>query len=152
MLIEEIKKRGKVHAVRLQDMKNFFKNPSDDNREIYRVFSIQREQLVYDLTIIKPGNVNKEFFMTRGHYHKIPSSEVYYCIKGEGILLMQKGSDFKKVRMRAGKFYEVREGYAHRTVNIRNSPLQFITISLTKSGHDYKTIEKKGFKQRIMSR
>ena len=65
---------------------------------------------------------------------------------------MQKGNDFKKIYMKKKKFYEIPEGYAHRTVNIGNNSLEFLSIYLTKSGHDYKTIEKRGFKQRIISR
>lgn len=149
MLVEKIKKRGKVHIVKLSDMKNFFRNPSSKDKEIYRVISIERKHLSYAITIIKPGKINGEFFMTKGHYHKIPSSEVYYLLKGKGIIIMQKGNDFKKIAMQPNKFYEIPEGYAHRTINTGNVPLEFFSIYPTKSGHDYKRIEKGGFKKRF---
>ena len=154
MLIEEIKKRGKVHVVRLRDMENFFRNISgyDKKKEIYRVLSIEGKELSYAITIIKSGKINNEYLMTKGHYHKIPSPEIYYLLKGKGVILMQKGNDFKKIYMKKKKFYEIPEGYANRTVNIGNNSLEFLSIYLTKSGHDYKTIEKRGFKQRIISR
>ena len=149
MLIEEIKKRGKLHIVKLSNMKNFFKNPSSKDKEIYRVICIERNQLSYAITIIKSGKINGEFFMTKGHYHKIPASEVYYLIKGRGIIIMQRGNDFKEIKMQPNKFYEIPEGYAHRTINIGKVPLEFLSIYPTKSGHDYRTIEKKGFKKRF---
>jgi glucose-6-phosphate isomerase len=154
MLIEEIKKRGKVHVVRLWDMKNFFRHISgyDKKKEIYRVIAIERNKLSYAITIIKSGKINNEYFMTKGHYHKIPSPEIYYLLKGKGVILIQRGNDFRKIEMKHGKFYEIPEGYAHRTINIGDTALEFLSIYLTKSGHDYKTIEKKGFKQRIISR
>lgn len=154
MLIEEIKKRGKVHTVRLQDMKNFFKNISgyDKKKEIYRVLSIEGRELSYAITIIKAGRINNEYFMTKGHYHKTSSPEIYYLLNGKGVILIQRGNYFKKIYMKQKEFYEIPEGYAHRTVNMGNTALKFLSIYMTKSGHDYKTIEKEGFKERIISR
>ncbi len=154
MLIDEIRKRGGLHIVRLRDMQNFFRNIGgcDKNKEVYRVFSIERRYLNYAITIIKPGRVNGEFFMTKGHYHKVPASEVYYCIKGMGLILLQKGNSFRTIRMQQGKFYEIPEGFAHRTVNTGNVSLEFIDVHTTSSGHEYKKIEKEGFKKRIFAK
>ncbi len=154
MLVEAIKKRGRMHIVNLGDMQNFFKNIAggNKNREIYRVFSISRKYLEYSITIIKPGNVNREFFMTKGHSHNIPASEVYYCIKGKGLILTQRGNIFKTIKMQRGKFYEIPEGFAHRTVNLGNVPLEFFDVHTKSSGHDYKIVEKRGFKRRIFAK
>lgn len=151
MLIDEIKKRGKMHIVRLSDMQKFFKNIEDydKNKEIYRVIYIERSQLSYAITIMKPGKINGEFFMTKGHYHNIPSSEVYYLLKGKGMIIIQRGNDFKKIEMKRGKFYEIPEGYAHRTINTGKEALEVLNIYPSDSGHDYKTIEKRGFKKRF---
>lgn len=151
MLIEEIKKRGKMHIVRLKDMRTLFRDSSgfDPEQEIYKVLFIERSQLSYAITIMKPGKINGEFFMTKGHTHEIPASEVYYLLKGKGMIIMQKGDDFKKIDMKKGKFYEIPEGYAHRTINTGKEVLEVLNIYPSDSGHDYKTIEKRGFKKRF---
>lgn len=151
MLIGEIKKRGKMHMVRLKDMQNLFEDCGglNKNQEIYRTFTIERKELSYTLTVMKTGKINGEFFMTKGHTHEIPSSEVYYPLKGKGILLIQKGNSCMSIKMQKGKFYEIPEGYAHRTINIGNSTLEVLNIYPTKSGHNYKIIEKRGFKKRF---
>ncbi|MBA7480339.1 hypothetical protein KAR91_72630 [Candidatus Pacearchaeota archaeon] len=47
-------------------------------------------QLQHCITLIYPGTVGDEFFMTKDHYHKnINSSELYLCVKGEGILNLE---------------------------------------------------------------
>ncbi len=152
MLVEAIKKRGRVHIVKLRDMQNFFKNPFGRDKEIYRVISLERGHLSYAITIIKSGNINGEFFMTKGHYHKIPSPEIYYLLRGKGIILMQRGNEFKIIKMQKEKFYEIPAGYAHRTINISTKPFEFLSIYLTKSGHNYKIVEKRGFKRRIFAK
>jgi len=46
--------------------------------------------LLHGTSILYPGKVGKEYFMTRGHYHtKEDEPEVYFCLKGEGYLIMQ---------------------------------------------------------------
>ncbi|MFH1248669.1 MAG: glucose-6-phosphate isomerase family protein [archaeon] len=151
MLIKEIRKKGEVHITKVKDMQNFFKDISGYplNKEIYRVLVIEREHLSYAITIIKLGDVNKEFNMTKGHYHSISASEVYYPIKGKGIIILQKGNDFKKIEMKKGRFYEIPEGYAHRTINTGDKDLEVLNIYTSNSGHDYKKIEKEGFKKRF---
>ena len=154
MLIKEIRKRGEIHITRLKDMQNLFRNSKgcNPNQEIYRVLVIARSELSYVITIMKPGKINGEFFMTKGHTHEILSSEVYYALKGKGIVLIEKGSDCRMIKMEKGKFYEIPEGYSHRTINIGNSVLEVLNIYSTKSGHNYKIIEKKGFKKRFFGK
>jgi glucose-6-phosphate isomerase len=41
--------------------------------------------LAHCTTIIYPGKVGKEFFLTKGHLHgKLNTAEIYFCLQGEG--------------------------------------------------------------------
>src|SRR5680860_421861 len=88
----------------LNDLISFFfdsKSVSEflkkDNPLVYEVYESvvpnKEGHLIFGTSIIYPGKIGKEFFMTKGHYHTKPTSaEVYFCFKGKGFLIMQ---DFK---------------------------------------------------------
>src|SRR6186713_2485751 len=45
--------------------------------------------LFVGITYIYPGKVGEEYFMTKGHFHKIRDrAEVYVCMEGEGMLIL----------------------------------------------------------------
>ena len=47
-------------------------------------------QLLHGTSIIHPGKVGDEYFMTKGHFHSIlDTAEFYYCIKGNGYMMME---------------------------------------------------------------
>lgn len=51
-------------------------------------------ELLHCVTIIQTGDIDGEFFMTKGHYHIDRScAEIYYGQKGRGLLLLQKGKE-----------------------------------------------------------
>lgn len=65
---------------RLSDMKGYFideeawkKMIEDGDPIIYEVYAIEQEEKEGDLnfatTVLYPGKVGNEFFMTKGHYH-----------------------------------------------------------------------------------
>ena len=46
--------------------------------------------LLFGTSIVYPGKVGNEYFMTKGHFHTIPdTAEVYYCLSGKGYMLME---------------------------------------------------------------
>ncbi len=45
--------------------------------------------LITGVTRMSPGKVGKEFFMTRGHIHAVIRPELYYGLKGAGLMLME---------------------------------------------------------------
>ncbi|MFA5061239.1 MAG: glucose-6-phosphate isomerase family protein [Candidatus Pacearchaeota archaeon] len=151
-ILGEIKKRGKIKKTTLRDMKNFFKDRVEvkkildkKNPLIYYVNFLSEDEISYAVTYIKSGKIGKERFMTKGHYHKKDLPEVYYLLEGKGKILLKKGKSRKEIIMRKNVFHYIPKGYAHRTVNIGEKEFSFLSIYQTDSGHDYKTIEEKGF-------
>jgi glucose-6-phosphate isomerase len=113
------------------------------------------EELAYGTTIVYPGKVDNEFFMTKGHFHsKLETAEIYYCIKGHGYLLMENPEgEVELQEMSSGISVYVPPRYAHRSINISNTE-PFITFFTFRAdaGHDYKTIETRGFRKLIVER
>ena len=43
--------------------------------------------LAFGTTMIHPGKIGNEYYMTKGHFHQIvDTAEVYYTLKGEGYM------------------------------------------------------------------
>jgi glucose-6-phosphate isomerase len=112
-------------------------------------------ELAYGTTILYPGKVGDEYFMTKGHFHaKIDTAEIYYCIRGNGYLLMEnhKG-DIELQEMSPGISVYVPPQYAHRNINIsEKEPLISFFAFRADAGHDYKTIESKGFRKLVIEK
>ena len=152
-LSEFIKRKcDKKIRIRLRDMIKFFSDKEavfrriKQNPLIYTVLIKKEKEIEYAITTIEPGKIGKEYFMTRGHYHKNPYPEIYILIKGHGILLLQD-KKLKKITLEKGKTYYVSPKQAHRVVNTGKKKIEFLSIYSPKAGHDYKKIEKKGFKK-----
>lgn len=61
---------------------------------LYEVYEISRPErsgeLLSGTSIVHPGKVGKEFFMTKGHFHTVlETAEIYYCLQGEGLMVME---------------------------------------------------------------
>jgi glucose-6-phosphate isomerase len=111
--------------------------------------------LAYGTTILYPGKVDNEYFMTKGHFHsKIDTAEVYYCIRGHGYLLMENPEgDVELQEMTPGVSVYVPPRFAHRSINISDSePIIMFFVFRADAGHDYKTIETKGFRKLIIEK
>jgi len=108
--------------------------------------------LAFGTTICYPGKIGDEYFMTKGHFHSIlETAEVYLCLKGRGLILMEnpEGNCSYEV-ITPGKMVYVPKRYAHRSVNIGKEPfVQFYTFRAD-AGHDYGTIETKGFRHLVV--
>jgi glucose-6-phosphate isomerase len=110
-------------------------------------------ELAYGTTILYPGKVGDEYFMTKGHFHaKINTAEIYYCIKGKGYLLMENlEGDTEIQEMTPGVSVYVPPSFAHRSINISmDEPLISFFAFRADAGHDYKTIESKGFRKLVI--
>ncbi len=110
-------------------------------------------ELAYGTTILYPGKVGDEYFMTKGHFHaKINTAEIYYCIKGNGYLLMENiEGDTELQEMTPGVSVYVPPAFAHRSINIsKDEPLISFFAFRADAGHDYKTIESKGFRKLVI--
>lgn len=110
-------------------------------------------QLVCCTTVIHPGSVGGELFMTKGHFHADrETGEVYLGLAGEGtLLLMTEEGEGAAVAMERGTVAYVPPRWAHRTVNTGAEPFVFFAVYPGQAGHDYGTIEQTGFPQRVFA-
>jgi len=108
--------------------------------------------LNFGVTVIYPGKIGIEYFMTRGHYHaKEGTAEVYYGLKGEGIMLLQtRKGESRWIQITPGQAAYVPPFWAHRTVNTGNNRLYVLFAYPSDSGHDYGTIKQKGFPKLVV--
>jgi glucose-6-phosphate isomerase, archaeal len=138
---------------RLSDMRGMYLEDGgvDDDPLIYRVYGIPvpatTGNVLSSTTVIEPGTIGREYFMTKGHFHEVRDrAEIYLGLGGEGRLLMAT-EDGKHVvgPMRRGAVNYVPGGWAHRSINVGDEPLVFFAAYAGDAGHDYRTIEGEGF-------
>jgi glucose-6-phosphate isomerase len=110
-------------------------------------------QLVMCTTILQPGCVGDEYYMTKGHYHaRRETGEVYLGLRGHGTLVMRTDDRCTTVELGPGRAAYVPPYWAHRTVNTGDEPLIFFAVYPGDAGHDYETIAREGFPQRVFRR
>lgn len=109
-------------------------------------------QLICCTTILHPGTVGDEYFMTKGHFHALRATgEVYLGLSGEGcLLLMTEDGARSETAMGPGTVAYVPPGWAHRTVNTGTAPFVFFAVYPAQAGHDYGAIDRSGFTRRVM--
>ena len=111
--------------------------------------------IAFGTSIIYAGKVGDEYFMTKGHFHTIlATSEVYYCLRGHGYMLMENPEgDWEARELTPGCALYVPERYAHRSINVgSDAPLITFFAFRADAGHNYGAIETKGFRKRIVER
>jgi glucose-6-phosphate isomerase len=130
-----------------------------DDPVLYEVYEIKRPELggelMNGLTIIHPGKVGEEYFMTKGHFHTVlDTAEVYYCLKGDGVMVMETPEgEWSVEELRPGRVLYVPPRWAHRSVNTSpREDLVMFFIYPANAGHDYGTIEQQGFRKLILER
>jgi glucose-6-phosphate isomerase len=108
--------------------------------------------LAFGTSILYPGKVGNEYYMTKGHFHTIlETAEVYYCLSGHGMMLMENPEgDWCTQELTAGKSLYVSKRYAHRSINIGSEPLVTFFTFRSDAGHDYGTIETKGYRKLVV--
>lgn len=111
-------------------------------------------ELAMGTSILYPGKVGSEYYMTKGHFHVIlDTSEVYYCLQGEGLILLENPEgDWNTEPLTPGVCVYVPKRYAHRTINTGNTPLISFFVFRGDAGHDYGTIETKGYRKLVVER
>lgn len=111
--------------------------------------------LAFGCSILNPGKVGDEYYFTKGHFHTIlNTSEVYYCLNGHGYMLMENmRGDWSAQELTPGKAIYVPKGYAHRSVNVsKEEKLVTFFVFRADAGHDYGTIETKGYRKLLVER
>ncbi len=103
---------------------------SEEDRE-----KIIASSLRYDITVIPPAKVGREYIKTFGHYHppanKVSYPEIYEVLEGEAIYLLQKRGerdsvieDVVAVYAKKGDKVVIPPDYGHVTINPSNSTLK----------------------------
>jgi glucose-6-phosphate isomerase len=154
--------QGKLITRKLADMSDMYQDKDaaqamlGDNPLVYEVYNVvvpeNEEHIQHCTTILYPGKVGNEYFMTKGHYHEIINrAEIYFCLKGKGLLVMQtQEGDFSTLEMVPGTIAYVPPYWAHRTVNMGDEPFVFFAAYPGDAGHDYGGIETEGFVKAIV--
>jgi len=149
----------------LQDLKRVFRDTSAMNelglsREVYRVRWWSPVDpgteggLFWGLTMLNPGKVGDEYFMTHGHSHaKRACAEFYGTVSGDGMLI-QMNTDRKTwgEAMTPGSLHYVRGENAHRIANTGSTPLIVWACWPTDAGYDYDQVADRGFSARLVER
>jgi glucose-6-phosphate isomerase len=147
-----------VQTRRLSDMRGFYADSeaeaalAEHNPLLYQVYyqynpPESEGELGICTTIIQPGKVGDEFFMTKGHFHgKIDRAELYFGLSGTGMLVMETPDGITNAQvMTAGVSAYVPPYWAHRTVNTGSEPFVFLACFPADAGYDYATIAERGF-------
>ncbi len=110
--------------------------------------------LFWGTTIVEPGRVGDEYFMTHGHSHlRGNRAEIYSTISGEGSLLLSEGGGRVRLEpMTAGSMHYIRGDVAHRAANVGERPLVFVACWPSDARHDYGGIVSKGFGAHLVCR
>lgn len=130
----------------------------DQDQVIYNVQMHECEKegtaggLLFGTSLINPGNVGGEYFMTKGHYHaKRDTAEYYFCISGCGaLILMDEQGKCWFEPMARGTLHYIPRSVAHRLANTGGEVLAVGCCWGADCGHDYATIATTGFSKRLM--
>jgi glucose-6-phosphate isomerase, archaeal len=123
---------------------------------LYEVYASQRPEavgeLLHGISIVHPGRVGNEYYMTKGHFHSVlETAEAYYCLKGGGFMVMENPEGEWSVEALApGRVLYVPPRWAHRSVNTGTDDLVTFFVYPGHAGHDYGTIEKQGFRKLVV--
>jgi glucose-6-phosphate isomerase len=138
-------------ARRLAAMKGAYLEEPEGDALVYEVFNLEAPETNANIlsctTVLQPGKVGREYFMTKGHWHEIRDrAEVYVGVKGKGALVLATEDGEHEVQwMEPGTVHYIPGGWAHRTVNVGDEPLVFYAAWIADAGHDYGSIERRGF-------
>ena len=109
----------------------------------------------FDITLIPPRSIGKEFNKTAGHFHpdaRVGYSypEAYEVMAGKGVYLLQKDSknneiiELRIVKAKAGDQILIPPGYGHITINpTKNKTLVMNNLVSSKFNSNYEPIKNK---------
>ena len=124
---------------------------------LYEVYEIKRPEvegeILHGISIVHPGTVGDEYFMTKGHYHTVlDTAEIYYTLGGRGVMVMETPEgDWAVEELKPGSVLYVPPRWAHRSVNTgTDEDLVMFFAYPANAGHDYGTIETQGFRKLVL--
>ncbi|MGE5574118.1 MAG: glucose-6-phosphate isomerase [Bacteroidota bacterium] len=149
---------------RLSDMRGMYQDQSavqhlldGGDPLIYVVHNVEvpeeAGELQHCTSIVYPGRVGDEFFMTKGHFHsRAGTAEIYLTLRGKGILLMQtQDGTTATLDTFPGSVSYIPPYWAHRSINVGDEPLVFFAVYPGDAGHNYGVIEEKGFAKVVLA-
>jgi len=128
------------------------------NPLLYQVYAAdipdEDPHLLFGTTVIYPGKVGDEYFMTKGHYHQVENTaEVYYCLRGRGYILMEcREGEAAGQGVVAGQVVYIPPRWAHRSVNVGTEEFVFFYAYPGGAGHDYEAFDGMGFRNIVVER
>ncbi|MBO4414102.1 MAG: cupin domain-containing protein [Clostridia bacterium] len=140
------------------DDEAYAKALAEGDRMVYEFYELgcpeEAGNLAFGTSITYPGKVGDEYHMTKGHFHTIlETAEVYYCLSGEGYMMMENPEgDVRVSKLVPGEALYVPERYAHRSINTGSTPLVTFFVFRGDAGHNYGTIETKGYRKLIVEK
>lgn len=130
---------------------------AEEDRLIYEVYEIKRPEvageLQFGISVVHPGRIGREYFMTKGHFHTaLETAELYSCLRGEGYMVMQTPEGEPSVEsLTPGKVLYIPPRWGHRSVcTSRQEDLVTFFAYPGNAGHDYGTIEQLGFRKLVV--
>jgi glucose-6-phosphate isomerase len=152
-----VKRRLSALRGQFADEASYDEMLASEDRLIYEVYEIKRPEvegeLIMGISIVHPGKVGQEFFMTKGHFHTVlETAELYYCLRGEGFMVMETPEGQAAVEpLSPGSVLYVPPRWAHRSVcSSRQEDLVTFFAYPANAGHDYGTIEQQGFRKLVL--
>jgi len=141
-----------------QDLAAYEAKLAENDPILYEVYEVTRPQvageLLMGISIVHPGKVGNEYYMTKGHFHTVlETSEMYYCLRGEGFMVMETPEgDWAVDALKPGSVLYVPPRWAHRSVN-SGTQEDLITFFVYpgNAGHDYGSIERQGFRKLVLA-
>ncbi|MCC8180793.1 MAG: glucose-6-phosphate isomerase, partial [Planctomycetes bacterium] len=160
-----ISKRGKSTTRHLAHMRDMVAHASaveealrDGDPLIYEFYELGAPEtpgdIAFGASITFPGKIGDEYHMTKGHFHTIlDTAEVYYTLSGQGCMLTENPEgDVVLHALEPGVALYVPQRYAHRSINTGDAPLVTFFAFRGDAGHDYGTIETKGYRKLVVER
>lgn len=115
----------------------------------------KKNNIRYDITVILPGKIGKEYIKTVGHFHPLKQNstetytEYYEVIDGDAIYLLQKNNEKGEaievvaVKAKKGEKVYIPSGYGHITINPGGKPLVMANIVESNFSSIYEPFKKK---------
>ncbi|HLV94629.1 MAG TPA: glucose-6-phosphate isomerase family protein [Candidatus Acidoferrales bacterium] len=155
-IVERVKMLGQLDGI-FADSEAF--RALDPNTVVYRVQAWcpvpegTEGGLFWGTTVVEPGQVGSEYFMTHGHLHqKRNRTEYYGVVEGKGaLILMDESRSTWTEPMSPGSLHFISPNTAHRVANVGSAALRFVACWPSDAGHDYESIRRNGFSARLLS-
>lgn len=152
-----IKRNLSKMAGQYLDQDAFEAQLAEDDKLLYEVYELEvpekSGEILHGISIVHPGKIGNEFFMTKGHYHTVlETAEIYYTLSGSGYMIMETPEgDWAVEKLIPGSVLYVPPRWAHRSVNIgSNEDLVMFFAYPGNAGHNYASIETQGFRKLVL--